>query len=125
MPFLGDSRRFDGYIGIITRIMDLTDLRIDTLEGNLSDIWDSLRFLERSVISLMRGIELMSIHEAEKPIKRSLLEYQVATLAEGQKELEERVERLEEQVSRIFTLLRVVGIILLVFASVYVAQIVL
>lgn len=104
--------------------MDLINLRLDALEGNLTDIWKSLRFLERTILDLKRGLELMATQTIDSSTEKSLLVYQVAGLAEGARELEERVQKLEEQVSRLFGLLRVIGIVLLVFASVYIAQIV-
>jgi chromosome segregation ATPase len=86
-------------------------------------IWERLDKIEQSILELKRGIEIVAQQTVVRQSELESIKYQVAALAEGQVELENRIEKLEKNSTLISWGFRQLATILLVIVAAYIASI--
>jgi hypothetical protein len=85
-------------------------------------IWQRLDDIHATVSDLKRGLELMASQTMVRQSELESIKYQVASLAEGQVELEKRIEKLENKSSLISWILRQTATVLMVIVAAYLAS---
>jgi len=119
MPFLGDSGRFRGRIGIITPMSDI-EARVALLEDTvIPEMWLRFSELEKSISLIGEGVVIMAERTIIRQSELEGIKYQIASFAEGLGEIEKRVDRLEKHNSTVNWVMRQLGTILLVVGLVY------
>lgn len=83
-------------------------------------IWQRLDNIERLLADLRNGVERMAIQTVVKQSEFEQIKYQVASFAEGMKELEDRVISLEKRNNLEQWVLRQIWLILLVILAAYI-----
>lgn len=83
-------------------------------------IWQRLDHIELVLIDLRKAIEIMALQTVVKQSEFEQIKYQVASFAEGMKELENRVISLEKHNSLERWIYRQVATILLVILAAYI-----
>jgi|SRR5688572_15371240 len=86
-------------------------------------VWQRLDIIELAILDLKRAIELMATQTMVKQNELEQIKYQVASLAEGQVELEKRIEKLESKSTLISWGFRQLATVLLVIVAAYIASI--
>jgi len=84
-------------------------------------IWERLDHIELVLVDLRRGIELMAQQTVVRQSEFEQIKYQVASFAEGMRELENRVIALERHNSSVRLWTRVVGQVLLATLAAFLA----
>lgn len=82
-------------------------------------IWQRLDHIELALVDLRKAVEKMAIQTVVKQSEVEQIKYQVASFAEGMRELENRVITLEKHNSLERWVFRQVGTILLVVLAAY------
>jgi len=85
-------------------------------------IWQRLDHIELVLTDLRRGIELMAQQTVVRQSELEQIKYQVASIAEGQTELENRLTALEKHNSIERWVWRQIGTILLVALAAFLAS---
>jgi len=84
-------------------------------------IWQRLDRIELLLADLRRGIELMAQQTVVRQSEFEQIKYQVASFAEGMRELENRVIALERHNSSVRLWTRVIGQVLLATLAAFLA----